>query len=78
MEAAPQAICDKVNTRGQIPLAKFGHCCCMIAKDRLIVFGGASGNVGNFAITNDTFCLEMSQDYNASMSRSMSGKLTNN
>lgn len=54
-----QAYCDRVNTFGTVPLAKFGHCCCMITKERLIVFGGASGNVGNFAITNDTFCLDM-------------------
>lgn len=54
-----QASCDRVSTYGTVPLAKFGHCCCMITKDRLIVFGGASGNVGNFAITNDTFCLDM-------------------
>lgn len=54
-----QAFSERVNTYGSVPLAKFGHCCCMITKERLIVFGGASGNVGNFAITNDTFCLDM-------------------
>lgn len=57
-----QGIYDKVAVQGQIPLAKFGHCCSMISAERLIVFGGASGNVGNFAITNDTFCLEMSPE----------------
>lgn len=77
MEATPQAIYDKVNTRGQIPLAKFGHCCCLIAKERLIVFGGASGNVGNFAITNDTFCLEMTQEPTINMGRSMGIHLYN-
>ncbi len=59
IEQVHEASSQIVPTYGSIPLAKFGHCCCMISKDKLIVFGGASGNVGNFAITNDTFCLDM-------------------
>lgn len=53
---------EKVPAYGSVPVAKFGHCCCMISPNRLIVFGGASGNVNSFAITNDTFCLEMASD----------------
>jgi Galactose oxidase, central domain len=50
---------EKVAAFGSVPVAKFGHCCCLITPSRLIVFGGASGNVNNFSITNDTFCLDM-------------------
>lgn len=50
---------NQVETFGSIPLAKFGHTSSLISKNRLIVFGGASGSVGNYAITNDTFSLVM-------------------
>lgn len=53
---------QQVPTFGAMPMAKFGHCCCLITPTKLIIFGGASGNVNNFSITNDTFCLEMTSD----------------
>lgn len=56
---AENAHISHVETFGNIPLAKFGHTSSLISKNRLIVFGGASGNVGNYAITNDTFSLVM-------------------
>ena len=59
MEIQGNNFIEKVTTYGNIPLAKFGHSCSLISRNRLIVFGGASGNVGNYAITNDTFCLNM-------------------
>lgn len=59
MEPHTSEFIEKVTTYGNIPLAKFGHTCSLIARNKMIVFGGASGNVGNYAITNDTFCLNM-------------------
>ena len=47
---------------GNVPLAKFGHSCCSISKTKVIVFGGASGLVGNYSITNDTLLLNINPD----------------
>ena len=50
---------DKIETYGTIPIGKFGHTSCLISKTKLVVFGGANGDVGNYSITNDTFILTM-------------------
>lgn len=52
---------EKVECEGDIPLPKFGHTCCLISRDKLIIFGGASGEKGDYMITNDTFLLTMQE-----------------
>ena len=75
MELEAKDFIQKVNTYGNIPLAKFGHTCSLISENRLIVFGGASGNVGNYAITNDTFCLIMQMNPMAFTWRKLDSKI---
>ena len=50
---------SEIPSYGNIPLAKFGHSSCSISKTKVIIFGGASGIVGNYSITNDTLLLRI-------------------
>lgn len=45
-----------------MPVAKFGHTATPVAKDKIIIFGGASGNVDTYSITNECFCLDIQQN----------------
>ena len=53
------AFIEKVATFGNMPVAKFGHTATLVSKDKLIIFGGASGNVDTYSITNECFCLDI-------------------
>jgi protein phosphatase len=50
---------ERVNTFGEVPLARFGHTTSMVSKSKLVLFGGATGDIGKYVITNDvySFCL---------------------
>jgi len=49
----------KVESFGTIPMSRFGHTCTVAGKDKLLVFGGAMGDVKNYTMMNDTFMLIM-------------------
>ena len=40
---------------GEVPQARFGHTITNVSKDSVILFGGATGDTGTYAMTNDTF-----------------------
>ena len=50
---------EKVNTFGNVPVAKFGHTATQISSNKIIIFGGASGNVDTYSITNECYCLDI-------------------
>ena len=55
---------EKINTLGNMPVAKFGHTATQVSRDKIIIFGGASGNVDTYSITNECFCLDIETDAN--------------
>lgn len=52
---------EKIKTQGFMPVAKFGHTSTQVSKEKIIIFGGASGNVDTYSITNECFCLDIEQ-----------------
>ena len=50
---------ETVTTFGNMPVAKFGHTATLVNKDKQIIFGGASGNVDTYSITNECFCQDI-------------------
>lgn len=50
---------EKITTYGNMPVAKFGHTATVVSKFQIIIFGGASGNVDTYSITNECFCLDI-------------------
>lgn len=47
------------NASGDVPLPRFGHTVNLISNTKVILFGGATGDVGKYAITGDTFLLDL-------------------
>ena len=43
----------------EVPLPRFGHTTTLVDRNRVILFGGATGDSGRYTITQDTFALEM-------------------
>lgn len=52
-------IIRKLDTAGDIPKARFGHTANLVDKNRVVLFGGATGDAGNYRITNDTYELQL-------------------
>ena len=50
---------EKVDTFGEVPLARFGHTITQVSKSKIILFGGATGDTGKYVITGDTYTLDM-------------------
>ena len=48
---------EKVDTFGEVPLARFGHTITQVSKSKVILFGGATGDTGKYVITGDTYTL---------------------
>ena len=46
-------------TSGDSPLPRFGHTVTVISNTKVILFGGATGDVGKYSITSDTFLLDL-------------------
>ena len=45
-------------TTGDIPSARFGHTITSISQTKVILFGGATGDTGRYAITGDTYLFD--------------------
>ena len=50
---------EKVDTFGEVPLARVGHTITQVSKTKVILFGGATGDTGKYVITGDTYTLCM-------------------
>jgi protein phosphatase len=48
---------EKVDTFGEVPLARFGHTITQVSKSKVILFGGATGDTGKYVITGDIYTL---------------------
>lgn len=42
-----------------VPPARFGHTMTAVAKNKIVLFGGATGDTGKYSITADTYCLDL-------------------
>ena len=45
-------------TTGDIPTPRFGHSITAISRTKVILFGGATGDTGRYAITGDTYLFD--------------------
>ena len=50
---------EKLDVIGTSPPPRFGHTITCIAKWKAILFGGATGDTGKYAITGDTYCFDV-------------------
>lgn len=50
---------EQLNTVGNSPLPRFGHSITYYAKDKVCLFGGATGTTGQFSITDNTYTLDL-------------------
>lgn len=42
-----------------VPPARFGHTMTAISKNKIVLFGGATGDTGKYSITADAYCLDL-------------------
>ena len=61
MSSTNQGKYEKVDTFGEVPLARFGHTITQVSKTKVILFGGATGDTGKYVITGDTYTLDLLQ-----------------
>ena len=55
-----------VTSNGDIPQARFGHTCLasffnLVSNNLIVVFGGATGDIGKYSITNETYIYETNE-----------------
>lgn len=49
---------DIIETVGNLPEARFGHTVSLVAKGKVILFGGAVGDTGKFIFSGDSHSFE--------------------
>ena len=42
-----------------VPPARFGHTMTAVSKNKIVLFGGATGDTGKYSITADAYCLDL-------------------
>ena len=50
-----EIIWEPLDYTGSLPPASFGHTLAQISKTRILLFGGAIGNPGNYKMTNNAY-----------------------
>ena len=50
---------EPFETIGNTPLPRFGHSITYYAKNKVCLFGGATGTTGQFSITDNTYTLDL-------------------
>lgn len=50
---------EKLEVFGNTPLPRFGHSTTFYADNKVCLFGGATGNTGQFSITDNTYTLDL-------------------
>jgi protein phosphatase len=53
----------KLKVEGNVPLARFGHTITMVLKQKLLLFGGATGDTGKYSITDNTYLFDIASNY---------------
>lgn len=54
------SVIDQIETGGNNPLPRFGHSVTCYDKDKICLFGGATGTTGQFSITDNIYTLDLS------------------
>lgn len=54
---------EKIQVFGNVPSPRFGHTCTVLSKNKIVMYGGATGNTGQFSITDNTYLLEMANKF---------------
>lgn len=49
------ALVEEIEVNGDIPQARFGHTVTIVAKQKIVLFGGATGDTGKYSMTGETF-----------------------
>lgn len=54
---------EKLEVFGNTPLPRFGHSITLYAENKVCLFGGATGNTGQFSITDNTYTLDLNSRF---------------
>jgi hypothetical protein len=54
---------EKIEVFGDAPLPRFGHSITYYAKNKVCLFGGATGTTGQFSITDNTYSLDLATKF---------------
>jgi hypothetical protein len=46
---------ESLDANGDIPQARFGHTVTTVAKNKVVLFGGATGDTGKYSMTGETY-----------------------
>ncbi len=46
---------EDLEVNGDIPQARFGHTVTIVAKQKVVLFGGATGDTGKYSMTGETY-----------------------
>jgi hypothetical protein len=46
---------EEMETYGDLPQARFGHTITLVSKNKVVLFGGATGDTGRYSMTGETF-----------------------
>lgn len=48
-------VVEALDANGEIPQARFGHTITSVSKQKVVLFGGATGDTGKYSMTGETF-----------------------
>ena len=48
-------VVEALDVIGEIPQARFGHTITIVCKNKVVLFGGATGDTGKYSMTGETF-----------------------
>ena len=51
----PANVVEALDVIGEIPQARFGHTITIVCKNKVVLFGGATGDTGKYSMTGETF-----------------------
>lgn len=49
---------ENIQVFGDVPSARFGHTATKVSSNKIIIFGGAVGDIGKYSISDETFCFD--------------------
>lgn len=50
-----QGAVEELEAYGDVPQARFGHTITLVSKNKVVLFGGATGDTGRYSMTGETF-----------------------
>ena len=48
-------VVEATEVNGEVPQARFGHTITIVSKQKVVLFGGATGDTGKYSMTGETF-----------------------